>query len=66
MRGRVVFWACGWWMNRCVVHVVNADRFIWVAYKPNGTNKIRIASHNFPKDGLVEFEIGSVRAKIWD
>lgn len=37
------------------------DRFIWIAYKPNGTKSIRIVSHNFPKDGLVEFEIGSVR-----
>jgi galactokinase len=39
---------------------VGTDRFIWMAYKPNGTKKMRLFSGNFPQDGLVEFELGSV------
>lgn len=37
---------------------VGTDRFIWMAYKPNGTNRMRFFSGNFPDDGVVEFEIG--------
>ena len=37
---------------------VGTDRFIWMAYKPNGTNTMRFFSGNFPDDGVVEFEIG--------
>ena len=29
-----------------------------MAYKPNGTDHIRLLSGNFPKDGLVEFRLG--------
>ena len=36
---------------------VGTDRFIWMAYKPNGTNKMRFYSGNFPDGGVVEFEI---------
>ena len=39
---------------------VGTDRFIWMAYKPNGTKKIRLFSANFPNDGVIEFEIGNV------
>ncbi|MHC4324513.1 MAG: hypothetical protein ACYSUX_09590, partial [Planctomycetota bacterium] len=39
---------------------VGTDRFIWLAYKPNGTKKVRLFSANFPSDGIVEFEIGNV------
>src|SRR6056297_3648068 len=39
---------------------VGTDRFIWMGYKPNGTNKFRLFSGNFPEDGIVEFEIGKV------
>ncbi len=39
---------------------VGTDRFIWLAYKPNGTNKVRLFSGNFPDDGIVEFELGNV------
>ena len=39
---------------------VGTDRFIWLAYKPNGTDKIRLFSGNFPDDGVIEFEIGHV------
>lgn len=39
---------------------VGTDRFIWMAYRPNGTDRIRLFSGNFPKDGLVEFKSGMV------
>jgi len=39
---------------------VGTDRFIWLAYKPNGTDKTRLFSANFPKDGVIEFERGNV------
>ena len=39
---------------------VGTDRFIWMAYKPNGTNKVRLFSGNFPDDSVVEFEYGDV------
>jgi galactokinase len=39
---------------------VGTDRFIWMAYKPNGTSKMRLYSENFPGDGVVEFELGNV------
>ena len=41
---------------------VGTDRFIWMAYKPNGTSKMRLFSGNFVNDGVVEFELGSVPA----
>src|SRR5512136_764690 len=41
---------------------VGTDRFIWFAYKPNGTNKVRLFSGNFPKDGVVEYTLGNVPA----
>ncbi len=34
---------------------VGTDRFIWLAYKPNSSGKIRLFSANFPDDGVVEF-----------
>ena len=37
---------------------VGTDRFIWLAFKPNGTNKIRLFSGNFPDDGVVQFPLG--------
>jgi galactokinase len=39
---------------------VGTDRFIWMAYKPNGTSKMRLYSENFPGDGVVEFNLGNV------
>jgi galactokinase len=39
---------------------VGTDRFIWLAYKPNGTKKVRLFSANFPGDGVIEFELGDV------
>ncbi len=39
---------------------VGTDRFIWMTYKPNGTDKIRLFSGNFPDDGVIEFKLGNV------
>jgi galactokinase len=39
---------------------VGTDRFIWFAYKPSNTGRMRLFSGNFPDDGVVEFEIGKV------
>ena len=39
---------------------VGTDRFIWLAYKPNGSKKVRLFSGNFPNDGVIEFELGNV------
>jgi galactokinase len=39
---------------------VGTDRFIWLAYKPNGTDKMRLFSGNFPDNGVVEFKLNSV------
>jgi len=39
---------------------VGTDRFIWLAYKPNGTRNVRLFSGNFPDDGVIEFELGNV------
>ncbi|MBE0534664.1 MAG: hypothetical protein IH624_03275 [Phycisphaerae bacterium] len=37
---------------------VGTDRFIWMAYKPNGTNRLRLFSGNFADDGVIDFELG--------
>jgi len=39
---------------------VGTDRFIWLAYKPNGTDTVKLFSGNFPDDGVIEFELGDV------
>lgn len=39
---------------------VGTDRFIWTAYKPNNTGRIRLFSDNFRKDGVIEFTPGEV------
>ena len=39
---------------------VGTDRFLWMAYKPNGTDTVRLFSGNFPNDGVVEFKLGNV------
>jgi galactokinase len=39
---------------------VGTDRFIWLAYKPNGTKRMKLFSGNFPNDGVIEFELGKV------
>ena len=39
---------------------VGTDRFIWMAFKPNTTGKVRIYSGNFPDDGIIESTVGNV------
>jgi len=39
---------------------VGTDRFIWSAYKPTSTQRLRLFSGNFPADGVVEFNLGDV------
>ena len=39
---------------------VGTDRFIWLAYKGNGTKRIRMFSVNFPDDGVIDFQMGEV------
>ena len=39
---------------------VGTDRFIWLAYKPNGTDQFRLYSHNFPDDGILEFRANEI------
>ncbi|NLH17368.1 MAG: hypothetical protein GX455_12390, partial [Phycisphaerae bacterium] len=34
---------------------VGTDRFIWMAYRPSGSGKMRLFSGNFPSDGVIEF-----------
>lgn len=37
---------------------VGTDRFIWLAFKPNDTGRVRVFSENFPEDGVVDFTLG--------
>lgn len=46
--------------NGTALFGVGTDRFIWMAYKPNKTGKVRIFSGNFPDDGVIEFALGNV------
>ena len=39
---------------------VGTDRFIWMAFKPNGTDRYRLFSCNFPDDGVVEFSADAI------
>ncbi|MHC4109827.1 MAG: galactokinase [Planctomycetota bacterium] len=39
---------------------VATDKFIWMAYKPNGIDRIKLFSGNFPDDGIIEFKLGDV------
>ncbi|MGJ8642112.1 MAG: galactokinase [Luteolibacter sp.] len=37
---------------------IGTDRFIWLAFKPNDSGRIRIHSVNFPAEGVVDFALG--------
>ncbi len=39
---------------------VGTDRFLWLAYHPNATDRVRLYSANFPDDDLVNFKLGEV------
>ena len=46
--------------NGTALFGVGTDRFLWLAYKPNDTNRVRLFSANFPHDGIVDFQLGHV------
>ncbi len=37
---------------------VGTNRFIWLAFKPNTSGRVRIFSENFPKEGIIDFALG--------
>src|SRR5258708_31987476 len=39
---------------------VGTDRFIWLAYKPNNSGRIRLTSAKFPQDGVISFKPGEI------
>ncbi len=39
---------------------VGTDRFIWLGYRSNGTDRVNLFSGNFPDDGVIEFKLGEV------
>lgn len=39
---------------------VGTDRFIWMAYKPNGTGRMRFFDGKYAADGILDFKSGSV------
>ena len=43
---------------------VGTDRYIWFAYKPNGTHAHRLYSVNFPRDGVVTVPCGGVKDPV--
>ncbi len=43
---------------------VGTDRFIWLAYEPNGTNRVRLFSDNLPAEGLVDFGLDDVPTTV--
>ena len=41
---------------------VGTDRFLWLAYKPNDSNRVRLFSGNFSDDGTIDFQLGDIPA----
>ena len=39
---------------------VGTDRFIWMAYKPNDTGRLRLFSGNFISDGLIDVSLEAI------
>lgn len=37
---------------------VGTDRFIWLAFRPNDTGRVRFASSKFIADGIIDFRLG--------
>ena len=48
--------------NGTALFGVGTDRFIWLAYKPNETDQVRIFSGNFPDEGVIQFTAGKAPA----
>lgn len=43
---------------------IGTNRFIWLAYKPNGTNRVRLFSANVPAEGIVDFALDAIPASV--
>lgn len=41
---------------------VGTNRFLWLACKPNHSDRVRLYSGNFPDDGIIDFQLGDVPA----
>ena len=39
---------------------VGTDRFIWMAFKPNDTGRLRLYSGNFEQDGLIDVPLNAI------
>ena len=39
---------------------VGTDRFIWMAFRPNGTDRVRLFSGNFSTEGVVDFSVNAI------
>lgn len=39
---------------------VGTDRFIWMAYRPNDTGRLRLFSGNFKQDSIVDFALDAI------
>ena len=39
---------------------VGTDRFIWMAYRPNDTRRLRLFSGNFEQDGLIDIALDAI------
>jgi len=46
--------------NGCQLFGVGTDRYIWLAFKPNDSGKIRMFSANYPEQGISEIDVGTV------
>ncbi|MCU0612504.1 MAG: hypothetical protein MUE60_12035 [Candidatus Eisenbacteria bacterium] len=46
--------------NGCELFGVGVDRFLWLAYRPLSTDRVRIHSTAFPGEGVVEFRLGEI------
>ena len=41
---------------------VGTDRFIWLAWHPNNSDRVRLYSGTLPNDGIIDFKLGDVPA----
>jgi galactokinase len=39
---------------------VGTDRFIWMAFRPNGTDRLRLFSGNFEQDGVIDVSLAEI------
>jgi galactokinase len=48
--------------NGTALFGVGTDRFIWLAWHPNNSDRVRLYSGNLPNDGIIDFKLGDVPA----